>query len=131
MADRDKAVRLLVERSQGSGLTYQDIAARCGYSVSTVRRIARAMRGGPQDREASGLPDAVRERDWPRARYELALILSDALACTKSGRDQKAIAHELVPLMDRCEADEAAQSAESAETPHARIMREAGRVAGG
>lgn len=70
-----------------------------------------------------GIEAAIAASDWPAARRAMALRLAKMMDETTSARDVKGITMSLLPLMERCEADEAAQGASS--TPYDAIMREA------
>lgn len=79
----------------------------------------------PRYAEDGPIQGAVEARDWRAARLALAEKLAKAADATDSARDVKAIAHELVPVLDRCEADQHAADAANADTPLARILAEA------
>ena len=70
---------------------------------------------------------AVKAKNWPQARYELALQLARAADKTESARDLKALSLSLAPLLDRCELDQRAQVAASDDSPLAQILAEAER----
>lgn len=127
--DKDLACRLIMERKRDPTLTFAAISERCGYSVTHLRRMSKAIRRSDEEdlRRAEGsdsVGDAIAARDWTKARFAMARKLGYAFDDTKSARDQKSISLTLAPLMDRCEEDDARER-DQADTPHADIMREA------
>lgn len=81
------------------------------------------MQGVKPSRATNGhrIAEAVRGKDWTRARLALAERLAVAADATDSARDLKGIARELIAAIDRCELDAARDAAEN-DTPLARIL---------
>ena len=79
----------------------------------------------PRYADAGPIQEAVERRDWRAARLALAEKLARAADATDSARDVKAIAHELVPVLDRCEADQHDADAAGTDSPLAQIISNA------
>lgn len=79
----------------------------------------------PRYAEGGPIQNAVVARDWHAARLALAEKLAKAADATDSARDIKAIAHELLAVLNRCEADQYTAEAANSDSPIARILTDA------
>lgn len=79
-----------------------------------------------KDAPALAIEQAVRGKDYKKARELMAIKLARMLDYTDSARDSKSICLSLTQLIDKCEADE--QQRDDKDTPYSRIMAEAEQV---